>query len=121
MRAGRDHSRYRLDLQYEDSGDVLVKVARGESSWRPEQETRSIRNILNAYAAVREYLKNEFGGDAERVRAFYGYLTNRVKLIRIQTEDVTKALKVFETINDRGVGLALDGPSKKPFVHEGRT
>jgi hypothetical protein len=32
-----------------------------------------------------------------------------VKLIRIQTEDVAKALKVFETINDRGVGLdAMD-------------
>jgi uncharacterized protein with ParB-like and HNH nuclease domain len=28
-----------------------------------------------------------------------------VKLIRIQTEDVAKALKIFETINDRGVGL----------------
>jgi uncharacterized protein with ParB-like and HNH nuclease domain len=103
--SGRDHSRYRLDLQYEDSGDVLVNIARGETGWRPEQETRSIRNIRNAYSSVREYLKNEFGGDAEQVRAFYGYLTNRVKLIRIQTEDVTKALKVFETINDRGVGL----------------
>ena len=39
------------------------------------------------------------------MRAFYGYLTNKVKLIRIQTEDVAKALKIFETINDRGVGL----------------
>ena len=32
-----------------------------------------------------------------------------MKLIRIQTEDVAKALKIFETINDRGVGLdAMD-------------
>jgi hypothetical protein len=30
---------------------------------------------------------------------------NKVKLIRIQTKDVAKALKIFETINDRGVGL----------------
>jgi hypothetical protein len=64
--SGRDHSRYRFDLQYEDSGDVLVEIARGESRWRPEQETRSIRNILNAYASIREYLKNEFGGMRSR-------------------------------------------------------
>ena len=39
------------------------------------------------------------------VRGFYGYLNNKVKLIRILTEDMAKALKIFETINDRGVGL----------------
>ena len=38
-------------------------------------------------------------------REVYGYLLNKVKLIRIQAEDVAKALRIFETINDRGVGL----------------
>jgi hypothetical protein len=43
------------------------------------------------------------------IRRFYGYLTNKVKIIRIETPTVAKALKIFETINDRGVGLdAMD-------------
>lgn len=102
---GRDHSRFRLDLQYEDSGDALVRIAQGETNWEPTNPTRSIRNIRNAYAEIRDFLRSEFGNDPDATRAFYGYLTNRVKLIRIETEDVAKALKVFETINDRGVGL----------------
>ena len=41
----------------------------------------------------------------DALRVFYGYYNNTVKLIRIKTVDVAKALKIFETINDRGVGL----------------
>jgi len=107
--AGVDHYRYRLDLQYEDSGDVLVQLANGKPSLDGQTKTRSISNILNAYEDVLTFLRREFDEDAASLRAFYGYLTNKVKLIRIQTEDVAKALKIFETINDRGVGLdAMD-------------
>ncbi len=120
--SGRDHSRFRLDLQYEDSGDALVRIAKGEVGWEPERPTRSIRNILNAYAEVRDFLRSELGADADATRAFYGYLTNRVKLIRIETEDVAKALKVFETINDRGVGLdSMDLLKNLLFMKAART
>ncbi|ONS59884.1 DUF262 domain-containing protein [Burkholderia cenocepacia] len=104
--SGQDHFRYRLDLQYEDSGDMLQRLATGDSDKRPSgQLTRSMANIYNAYQVARSFLHREFGESADETRGFYGYLTNRVKLIRIQTQDVAKALKVFETINDRGVGL----------------
>ena len=103
--AGRDHFRYRLDLQYEDSGDIVVRIAQGTLDGADGKSTRSIANIRNAYDVTLEFLKREFGEDAGALRAFYGYLINRVKLIRIQTKDVAKALKIFETINDRGVGL----------------
>ena len=107
--AGRDHFRYRLDLQYEDSGEILVHIAKGTLNEADDKSTLSITNIRNAYAVTRNFLKQEFGDDAGALRAFYGYLTNKVKLIRIQTKDVAKALKIFETINDRGVGLdAMD-------------
>lgn len=102
--AGNDHFRYRLDLQYEDSGDVLVRVAEGTMDGASAR-TRSISNIQNAYQVALAFLEREFGSDAAAVRAYYGYLINKVKLIRIQTPDVAKALKIFETINDRGVGL----------------
>lgn len=103
--SGLDHFRYRLDLQYEDSGDILVRLANGGPYDDGGAGTRSTTNILNAYNVATAFLKREFDGDVSVLRAFYGYLTNKVKLIRIQTEDVAKALKIFETINDRGVGL----------------
>jgi hypothetical protein len=103
--AGRDHFRYRLDLQYEDSGDILVRIAKGALNGADRAHTRSIANIRNAYEVALGFLEREFGDDAGALRAFYGYLINKVKLIRIQTKDVAKALKIFETINDRGVGL----------------
>ena len=101
--SGEETQRYRLDLQYEDSGNALVSIARGEPIKGPM--TRSMQNIANAHQVVTKFLTSEFGDEANAVRRFYGYLTNKVKLIRIQTEDVAKALKIFETINDRGVGL----------------
>ena len=103
--AGNDHFRHRLDLQYEDSGDILVKIAEGNLSDTNGRVTRSITNIRTAYEVILSFLKHEFGDDANASKKFYGYLTNKVKLIRIQTEEVAKALKIFETINDRGVGL----------------
>jgi hypothetical protein len=106
--SGVDQFRYRLELQYEDSGDVLERVAKGEVE-KVGGSTRSIDNILKAYQTAQAFFRREFGDNHAKLRVYYGYLTNKVKLIRIQTEDVAKALKIFETINDRGVGLdAMD-------------
>ena len=102
--SGRSTFRYRLDLQYEDSGDILVRIAKGEDLTVDSVNTRSVTNILNSYQVVSSFLTHEFP-DIANLLSFYGYLTNKVRLIRIQTENVAKALKVFETINDRGVGL----------------
>ena len=102
---GTDHFRYRLVLQYEDSGGILVEIAKRSIQRSNSAATRSISNILNAYKVTMDFLKHEFGDNTAELRSFYGYLTNKVKLIRIQTDDVAKALKIFETINDRGVGL----------------
>lgn len=101
--SGEERRRYRLDLQYEDSGDALTRLADGKRIETPS--TQSMRNMQNAHHVVTRFLESEFSQDAAAVRKLYGYLTNKVKLIRIQTEDVAKALKIFETINDRGVGL----------------
>ena len=101
--SGEERRRYRLDLQYEDSGDALTRLADGKAIETPS--TQSMRNMQNAHHVVTRFLTSEFSNDVGGVRKFYGYLTNKVKLIRIQTEDVAKALKIFETINDRGVGL----------------
>ncbi len=102
--------RFRVSLQYEDSEGVLEKIASGGVQLNEIPETTaSVRNILSAYRDIYEFLVTNLGEDPQRLRQFHGVLTTRVKLIRIVTPTIEKALKVFETINDRGVGLnAMD-------------
>ena len=106
---GVETQRLRLDLQYEDAKGVLTHYAKGDWQQAPSDGTRSISNIAHAYKTIRDFLEAEFTSDLGGLQSFYGYFTNKVKLIRIQTANVAKALKIFETINDRGVGLdAMD-------------
>ena len=115
---GESVRRTRLELQYEDSAGVLDHYATGNGQAAPSIGTRSVENIANAYATIRDFLTSELGHDAASLRRFYGYFTNKVKLIRIQTSSVAKALKIFETINDRGVGLdAMDLLKNLLFMH----
>lgn len=102
--------RYRVSLQYEDSHGVLEKIARADIPVESIPETTaSVRNIISAYRDIREFLLTNLDTDTKRLREFHGVLTTRVKLIRIVTPTIANALKVFETVNDRGVGLnAMD-------------
>lgn len=106
---GNTVPRYRLELQYEDAGGILKQYADGHYRSTDKNSTRSIRNIGIAYDTIRQFLQTKFKGDVADLKRFYGYFTNKVKIIRIETPTVARALKIFETINDRGVGLdAMD-------------
>lgn len=106
---GRDVFRYRLELQYEDSADVLVRIADVTRDLGDVPMTRSVENIINAYRLILSMLEREFGTDERELRLFYSYFMRKVKLVRIEAPSVAHALKIFETINDRGMGLdAMD-------------
>lgn len=106
---GRDVQAFRLLLQYEDSRDVLERIAQGQELTAGHADTKSMRCIVEAYGTLRNFLKSELGGSADEIRHFFVAFIRRVKLIRIVTPNLTHALKVFETVNDRGVGLnAMD-------------
>lgn len=105
---GEDVQDYRLLLQYEDSRDVLVRIAQGGSAVARD-DTKSMRCIFEAYRTLRNFLSGEFKDDADEIKRFFVAFIRRVKLIRIVTPNLAHALKVFETVNDRGVGLtAMD-------------
>ena len=109
-KTGEDVTRNRLDLQYEDSAGVLDLIASASqpASSIPET-TSSVRNLINAYTTIRDFLNTNFQDSAVQVKKFMAAFTLRVKLIRIVTPSLAHALKVFETINERGVGLnAMD-------------
>jgi uncharacterized protein with ParB-like and HNH nuclease domain len=120
---GDDIFRDRLTLQYADSEHVLETIAEGQ---QPVDEiprtTESVGNILTAYKAIYEALTVNFQNDAGLLKGFYAAFTHRVKLIRIKTPGITHALKIFETINDRGVGLnPMDLLKNLLFMRTGET
>jgi len=119
---GQDVFRHRVMLQYEDSCDVLTLIGQGDKDLRAiQQSTRSVTNILNAYWLIRAFLSSQFGEDTDALRRFYAYLVKSVKLIRVKTISVAHALKIFETINDRGVGLdSMDLLKNLMFMHATR-
>lgn len=106
---GNDVQDYRLLLQYEDSRDVLIRIAEGGPVAASRDDTKSMRCIIEAYETLRQFLVAQFGQRPDEIRQFLVAFIRRVKLIRIVTPNLTHALKVFETVNDRGVGLtAMD-------------
>lgn len=103
--------RLRLRPLYEDAGDVLEALALGKtaSAGDIKRLPNSARNMLQAYETASEFLLEQFQNDVAAIRKFQAHLTKRVRLVRIQTLGISDALRIFETINDRGVGLnALD-------------
>ncbi len=63
----------------------------------------SLENLINAYATLYRYLQDNYD-DAAKLKKYWLYLATNVVFIQIST-DVSSALKIFETINERGVGL----------------
>lgn len=107
---GEDIFRYRVSLQYEDSCNVLETIAGERASITDiTAETRSVQNIVAAYETMRSFLREKFGDDFSAAKRFYAFFTKNVKLIRVKTASIAHALRVFETINDRGLSLdAMD-------------
>jgi uncharacterized protein with ParB-like and HNH nuclease domain len=107
---GEEVFRHRLVLQYEDSKGVLKKVVEDSAHLDDVTEkTISVQRIRSAYRDITEFLRVNCDSSAKKLKLFYATFTKRVKLIRIITPSLTNALKVFETVNDRGVGLnAMD-------------
>jgi Protein of unknown function DUF262/Protein of unknown function (DUF1524) len=111
-RDGETETKIKLDPCYENAGEVMRKIV--ATGGTPDQ-TRSavleaglrtygsLDRILDAYDTVFSHL-NENYPDAAALKRFWGYLANEVVFIQIDT-DVSSALKIFETINERGVGL----------------
>ncbi|MCC3452022.1 MULTISPECIES: DUF262 domain-containing HNH endonuclease family protein [unclassified Microcoleus] len=106
-KTGLDIDRYRLTLQYGDGGKVLEIIADSKSNISNIDKTasESATKLVEAYETIREFLLSRFGSSVEKRLQFSGTFTSRVKLIRIGTLNLKSALKVFETINHRGVGL----------------
>jgi hypothetical protein len=116
---GRLRANFRLKPLYEDAQEIFEIIGRGLSKQDQTQGgidqllqrkglSNSSKNMLHAYAAAQDFFTRFNGDEAGRIR-FFQALIQKVRLVRIETPGVADALRIFETINDRGVGLnAMD-------------
>ena len=102
----------KLDPRYEHASDFMAKLV--EIDGDPARVRAgingsgipvfgSMERLISAYATIYRYLKDNYD-DMTELKKYWGYLSNKVVFIQISA-DVSSALKIFETINERGVGL----------------
>lgn len=109
---GEIRTSLKLEPRYENAGDVMSKIVEIDSD---PQTVRagihaagigsfgSLESLVNAYGTIFAYLEENYK-DLPALKKYWAYLSENVVFIQIST-DVSSALKIFETINERGVGL----------------
>ncbi|TIN31724.1 MAG: DUF262 domain-containing protein [Mesorhizobium sp.] len=111
-KSGETRTNLKLEPRYENAGEVIAKLV--ELDANPQAVRTGIQaagitsfgslgNLVNAYSSIYRYLEDNYE-DTLKLKKYWGYLANNVVFIQIST-DVSSALKIFETINERGVGL----------------
>lgn len=101
---GDSVDRYTLELQYDESTTILADIA--SMSKRPHGLKGSAERLYNAFDTILAFLHQHFDEDnPQELKKFFVYLYRKLKFIQIETPEIDDALKIFETINERGIGL----------------
>ena len=99
---------YRLSTQYQDTKKILDQIFDGKR-YDENISGAASQNIFNAYSRINEYLVEHFQVDSDsqgtEIKRFVSYLLNKVKVVIVSTQDISSALQLFETVNDRGLSL----------------
>ena len=101
---GNDVHKFHLLLQYEDASLILEQIA---NNIIPSEDTltKSGKLLVAAYLHLRNFIASYCRNDSSEVKKFFMYFFRKIKFIQISTPDINDALKIFETVNVRGVGL----------------
>lgn len=111
-----DETLNRLDLQYEESQGFMSQLIEG----RVENfaDTASVKKMAEAYEHIHQNLSNKIEESLSGFIAFARYFLTKVELVVIESENLSSALKIFETINQRGASLnAMDLVKNLLFSH----
>lgn len=122
---GNIRASLKLEPRYEHAGELMAKIVdldaapdivRAGVAAANIPSFGSLESLLGAYATISRYLDENYE-QAQELRKYWAYLANNVIFIQIST-DVSSALKIFETINERGVGLnSMDLLKNLLFTH----
>ncbi|PPT05085.1 hypothetical protein CKA32_005012 [Geitlerinema sp. FC II] len=121
LNTGEDLHKSRLSLHYNNESEKFLKelAKQKETNYTKNKiKSKSVENLHKAQKEITSFFKYNLPQTVQSLKRFSTVLSNRVKLIRIETSGLSNALKVFETINDRGVGLnPVDLLKNYLFVH----
>ncbi|MDJ1172105.1 MULTISPECIES: DUF262 domain-containing protein [Roseofilum] len=120
MNTGEDIDKYRLSLQYDSLGqkilDCILEGDKYEQSLL--KSSQSAQNIDKAWKLIKNFLNDNLEANSKKFKEACSFIANRTKLIRIESPNLKNALKVFETINERGIGLnPVDLLKNYLFIH----
>lgn len=103
---GTEVEKFSLQLQYQESTDCLSQIFHGNipNDLVMSKLSLSDQRLYRAYETILKYLENEFTSFDE-LKKFAVYFFKKVQFVQIEANDISDALKIFETINERGVGL----------------
>ena len=103
---GSNANMYTLELQYEASSKCLSNVWEDKipSEFKKEDISESSKRIYEAYEIVKKRLETDFT-DFKEYMKFAGFFSQKVVFIQIGANNLSDALKIFESINQRGKGL----------------
>lgn len=115
--------RYHLNLNYANAQKFLEIINTQPSNLIKQLHTDygnrlpdTIKNLYNAYQQINDFL-DEHCANSEELCAFITYTLHQVFVLQITT-DINRALQIFETINERGIGLnPLDLIKNRLFCH----
>lgn len=97
----------RLELQYDESKGFLDSLIKKETY--TGEVTASIQKMRAAYNQIYNYLEKILQKGVADLTKFAKFFYNKIELVLIESEDIGSALKIFETINQRGASLnAMD-------------
>lgn len=102
-----EETELRLELQYAESKGYLENLINAQKY--EGEVTASIQKMRAAYVAITQYLEAILQNGVAALIKFTRYFINNIDLVIIESEDISSALKIFETINQRGASLnAMD-------------
>lgn len=111
----------RLTLNEIDN-DIYQKIIDDYSSISSTDFPRkSNKRLLEAYAAIHEYitnLTNTSKDPEELLHNWIDFIENNLKAILVATPDDSNAFIIFETLNDRGLELAISDLLKNYIFHK---
>jgi hypothetical protein len=103
--SGRPVSLYHLELQYEDTSSCLQTISKVKFPIEDKDATGKDNLLFKAANTIYKYVLQQFPSFDNELAPFTGYVLRRVRFVQIETHDMSDALKIFETINQRGIGL----------------
>lgn len=102
-----DETKLRLELQYEESKGYLTKKINKDPY--TDEWTASIQKMDAAYERLKSHFESYLKSGLNDLTDYIKYFLTKVEIVVIESENLSSALKIFETINQRGAGLnAMD-------------